>query len=279
MMATTAAGDRLLSDVLATLAETRDPRLHQVLEALVRHLHAFVDEVGLTTEEWLAGIQFLTGVGQACTDTRQEFILLSDTLGVSSRVEMINYAGAADSTENTVLGPFYVPGSPARANGDSIVEGNDPGRRLYVSGVVRSLDGRPIAGATVDVWQTATKGLYAVQDASQSPTNLRGVFTTDADGRYAFVTVRPVDYSVPHDGPVGRLLEAAGRHPMRAAHVHLIVAAPGHHGVTTHIFDSESPYLSSDAVFGVRDSLVRVFQARPDGALSAEFDVTLTPRT
>ena len=270
--------ERLLADVLATFADTPDPRLRQIVEALVRHLHAFVDEVGLTREEWLAGVNYVTAVGQMCTGERQETIMLSDTLGVSSLVEMINHPGVAGSTENTVLGPFYVPGSPPRANGDSIIEGEDPGTRLHVSGVVRSIDGTPIAGATIDVWQTATKGLYAVQDASQPPTNLRGLFTTGADGRYEFVTVRPVDYSIPDDGPVGRMLGATGRHPMRAAHIHLIVSAPGYHAVTTHIFDSESAYLDSDAVFGVRDSLIVKFTPRGDGSLAAGFDVTLTPK-
>jgi catechol 1,2-dioxygenase len=276
-MVSTASEERLVDEVLNTFENTPDERLHEVVRAVIRHLHELVREVGLTQEEWLTAVRFLTDVGKAATDTRQEFILLSDVLGVSSLVEMLNYRGAAGSTENTVLGPFYVPGSPRRRNGDSIIETDYPGQRLVVSGLVRSMDGTPIEGATVDVWEGASNGLYFQQDADQTPTNLRGVFTTDAQGRYEFVTLRPVPYPVPTDGPVGRLLQATGRHPMRAAHIHLIVSAPDHYPVTTHIFDSESLYLDSDAVFGVRDSLIVKFEALPDGRAAATFDVTLTP--
>jgi catechol 1,2-dioxygenase len=190
---------------------------------------------------------------------------------------MIDYKGLSGSTENTVLGPFYRSGSPHRQNGDSIIVSPDNGPRLHVSGVVRSLDGKPIPGATVDVWQTASNALYPQQDPSQDPNNLRGIFTTDANGRYEFLTVRPVDYPVPTDGPVGAFLTASGRHPMRAAHTHFIVGAPGYYYVTTHLFDSKSKYLDSDAVFGVRDSLIVDFAENPDGTLSTTFDVTLTP--
>ena len=277
-MVRSAPQEKLLSDVLATFANTPDKRLREIINALLRHMHEFVSEVGLTQEEWITAIKFLTEVGKASTDTRQEFILLSDILGVSSLVEMLNYRGLSGSTENTVMGPFYIPGSPRREVGDSIIETEDDGTRLLVSGVVRSLKGQPIEGATVDVWQTASSGFYPVQEPKQSPTNLRGLFTTGTDGRYEFKTVRPVDYPVPTDGPVGALFTATARHPMRAAHIHLIVGAQGHYPVTTHIFDSESKYLDSDAVFGVRDSLIVQFQPVDDGSLRADFDVTLTPR-
>jgi protocatechuate 3,4-dioxygenase beta subunit len=277
-MVRSAPQEKLLSDVLATFANTPDKRLREIINALLRHMHEFVSEVGLTQEEWIRAIKFLTEVGKASTATRQEFILLSDILGVSSLVEMLNYRGLSGSTENTVMGPFYIPGSPRREVGDSIIETEDDGTRLLVSGVVRSLKGQPIEGATVDVWQTASSGFYPVQDPKQSPTNLRGLFTTRTDGRYEFKTVRPVDYPVPTDGPVGALFTATARHPMRAAHIHLIVGAQGHYPVTTHIFDSESKYLDSDAVFGVRDSLIVQFQPVDDGSLRADFDVTLTPR-
>jgi protocatechuate 3,4-dioxygenase beta subunit len=267
----------LLENVLHAHANTPNPRLHQIVEALIRHLHAFASEVELTQEEWMTGIQFLTAVGKASDDARQEMILLSDVLGLSSLVEMMNYRGIQGSTENTVLGPFYVPGSPRRNNGDSIIENEDGGPHLHVSGTVTSIDGRPIAGATVDVWQGASNGLYPAQDQSQDRNNLRGVFTTDEQGRYAFVTLRPVVYPVPVDGPVGKLLDAAGRHPMRAAHTHVKVSAPGYYAVTTHLFDRESPYLDSDAVFGVRDSLILDFKKRPDGELETTFDIALTP--
>ncbi|HEY4685677.1 MAG TPA: dioxygenase [Dehalococcoidia bacterium] len=276
-MAQSAVEERLLSDVLAAFANTPNQRLRELTSALIRHLHDFASEVKLTEEEWMTAIQFLTATGQTCTESRQEFILLSDILGVSSLVDRMNYRGLAGSTENTLLGPFYQLGSPKRANGDSLIETADAGVRLQVSGVVRSVDGRPLAGATLDVWQTASNGLYAQQDASQDPNNLRGVFTTGADGRYEFVTVRPVDYPVPVDGPVGKLLDAAGRQPVRPAHIHIIVSAPGHYTLTTHFFDSESPRLDSDPVFGVRESLVRKFEKRPDGTLATTFDVTLTP--
>lgn len=276
-MSRSAADGQLLNEVLAAFANTPDQRLRELLFGLIRHLHAFVSEVQLTEEEWMEAIKFLTAVGQTCTESRQEFILLSDILGVSSLVDRMNYGGLAGSTENTLLGPFYQLGSPKRANGDSIIESPDSGQRLRVSGVVRSLDGSPIAGATVDVWQTASNGLYAQQDPNQHPDNLRGIFTTDAQGRYEFITVRPVDYPVPVDGPVGKLLGAAGRQPVRPAHVHLIVSAPGHHTLVTHFFDSESPRLTSDPVFGVRESLVKKFEPQPDGTLAVTFDVVLTP--
>lgn len=277
-MATTTTEDKLLEQVLATFQDAPNPRLREITEAAIRHMHAFVKEVNLTQEEWAAGIEFLTAVGKMCTDTRQEFILLSDVTGTSSLVEMINFEGAAGSTENTVLGPFYQQGSPKRKNGDSIIETEDKGQRLHVSGTVRSLDGTPIPGASVDVWQTASNSLYPQQDPSQDPNNLRGIFTTDENGHYDFWTVRPVDYPVPTDGPVGAFLTAAGRHPMRAAHTHFIVGAPGYHAVTTHLFDSKSQYLGSDAVFGVRESLILDFQEQPDGTLSTVFDITLTPK-
>jgi catechol 1,2-dioxygenase len=276
-MATTTAEDRLLEQVLATFQNTSNPRLREVTEAAIRHMHAFVREVNLTQEEWMTAIQFLTAVGQKCDDVRQEFILLSDVTGTSSLVEMINYEGAAGSTEATVLGPFYQSGSPRRKNGDSIIETDQGGPRFHVSGTVRTLDGTPIAGAEVDVWQTSSNALYPQQDPSQDPNNLRGLFITDENGRYEFTSVRPVDYPVPTDGPVGAFLTASGRHPMRAAHTHFIVRASGHYPVTTHLFDSESQYLDSDAVFGVRDSLILNFE--PDGnGLKATFDITLTPK-
>ena len=276
-MATTTAEDRLLEQVLATFQNASNPRLREITEAAIRHMHAFVREVNLTEQEWMMAIEFLTATGKKCDPDRQEFILLSDVTGTSSLVEMIDYKGLSGSTENTVLGPFYRSGSPHRQNGDSIIVSEDHGPRLHVSGVVRSLDGSPIPGATVDVWQTASNALYPQQDPSQDPNNLRGIFTTDANGRYEFLTVRPVDYPVPTDGPVGAFLTASGRHPMRAAHTHFIVGAPGYYYVTTHLFDSKSNYLDSDAVFGVRDSLIVDFVENPDGTLSTTFDVTLTP--
>ena len=245
-----------LDEVLASFDPAANPRLVEITRAAVRHIHAFAEEVALTREEWFAGIRFLTDVGQKCDAVRQEFILFSDTLGLSMLVEMINQAGADGTTEPTVFGPFHVDGAPRRANGDSIILDDHGGQPLVVEGRVLDLAGEVVPGASVDVWQTAPNGLYDVQDPSQTPMNLRGIFTTDADGRFRFETVRPVDYTIPDDGPVGGWLRATGRHPWRPAHIHLLVEADGFKPITTHVFDSESNHLDSDAVFGVRQSLV-----------------------
>jgi protocatechuate 3,4-dioxygenase beta subunit len=271
-----ASADQLMADVERSFSASPDRRLQEVMTAAVRHLHAFVAEVGPSRDEWRMGIDFLTAVGHLCTETRQEFILLSDVLGVSSLVEVLDFGGAEGATENTVLGPFYVPGSPLRRYGDSILEGPDGGQRLVVRGRVTGPAGRPLAGATVDVWQNASNRLYAVQDPDQHPHNLRGRFLTGEDGSFEFRAIRPVPYPIPDDGPVGRLLKATGRHPWRAAHVHLLVSAPGHRTLTTHVFDAESDYLDSDAVFGVRDSLIVRFTTDAEtGEALARFDVAL----
>jgi hydroxyquinol 1,2-dioxygenase len=246
----------LLSDVIERMAATPDPRLLEIMTALVTHLHAFATEVRLTEAEWAAGIGFLTEIGQICDDQRQEFILASDTLGLSMLVDMLAHDASSGATESTVLGPFYVPGSPERPNGASTAE-RPSGAPALVTGRVLDTDGNPIAGARVDVWQNGADMLYTAQDPDAPPGNLRGVFTTDADGAFTFVGVRPRDYPVPDDGPVGRMLAAIGRHPWRAAHLHLIVTADGYRPVTTHLFDDESQYLDSDAVFGVKPSLIK----------------------
>lgn len=240
--------------VVASFGNAPD-RLREVLGAAVRHLHGFVSEVGLTRDEWGDGIAFLTAVGQMCTDARQEFILLSDTLGVSMLVELLNQAAPEGCTEPTVLGPFHVDGAPARSAGESIATRPTAGEPLTLSGQVRSLDGTPLAGATLDIWQVQPDGRYDVQDPAGG-LNLRGVFTTDRDGRYCAGCFRPVDYRVPDDGPVGRLLDAAARDAWRPAHIHVIARAAGHKPLTTHVFDSASPWLGRDVVFGVRPSLV-----------------------
>jgi protocatechuate 3,4-dioxygenase beta subunit len=281
------AEKELLDEVISRYASSPNPRLKQVIEAAIRHLHAFVAEVNLQRDEWMAGIQFLTATGQKCDDVRQEFILLSDTLGLSMLVDLVNHAAGSSATESTVLGPFYVPDSPWRANGDAITAdlGTQP---LLVSGHVLDTTGKALSGAIVDVWQNATNRLYAVQDDLQSPENLRGRFRTEADGAFRFRTVRPVDYPIPDDGPVGRMLRATGRHPWRPAHVHLMVSAEGCTTVTTHLFDSASRYLDSDVVFGVKQSLVRTFtlhdpaaETPPPGVdvpwYTADIDIVLQP--
>jgi catechol 1,2-dioxygenase len=232
--------------------------------------------VGLQRDEWFAGIQFLTATGQKCDDTRQEFILLSDTLGVSTLVEMVTHGGVEGSTENTVLGPFYVPGSPQRARGESMLVDPDEGDRVVIRGRVTDIDGTPIAGATLDCWQNATAGFYAVQQPDgQSAENLRGIYTTDEDGTYEIRTVRPVPYPIPSDGPAGDLLKAHGRGWMRPGHTHMWVRADGFKDLITHVFDVESAYLREDAVFGVRDSLIREFTPDDEGELATTFDIVL----
>jgi len=259
--------------VVGRFDATTDSRLRELMQSLVRHLHAFAIETRLTEEEWLAGIEFLTATGRACTSTRQEFILLSDTLGLSMVVDAVNHDGPSSATESTVRGPFYVPDSPERPMGSSIADQSGSGDPVLVSGTVRDTSGQVIQGAIVDVWQNASSGAYAVQDPTQPAENLRGRFRTGPDGRFSFWAVRPTDYAIPEDGPVGAMLRAANRHPWRAAHLHLIVSAPDHVAVTTHFFDGESRRLDSDTVFGVKPSLICHFvphhpseAGSPDGA-------------
>jgi catechol 1,2-dioxygenase len=261
-----------LAQVQASVEGAGDARLVEIVQAAVRHLHAFVTEVGLTRDEWFAGVDFLTRVGQMCDERRQEVILLSDVLGVSMLVEMTDRAATPGTTEPTVFGPFHVEGAPPRPLGSTIVDRDVGGEPLTVHGTVRDAAGAPVAGACLDVWQTAPNGLYDVQDDGQPAMNLRGVFTTGDDGRYAFDTVRPAAYPIPSDGPVGELLRATGRHNWRPGHIHFLITAPGHEPLITHVFDRASDYLDSDAVFGVRPSLILDM----DGG-EARFDPVLAP--
>jgi hydroxyquinol 1,2-dioxygenase len=255
--------------VLARLAAAPSPRVRAVSEALVRHLHAFVREVRPTQAEWVEGIEFLTRTGQTCTDTRQEFILLSDTLGVSMLVDAINHPLPGGATETTVLGPFYVAGPPEHALGDDI-SGGKPGEPLLVEGTVRRHDGAPLAGAWVDTWHSDAEGFYDVQLGDDGPAlNMRARFRTDAEGRFWFRTVVPSPYPVPHDGPVGAMLEAQGRHPYRPAHVHFMIGAPGCETLVTHVFLAGDRYLDSDVVFGVKDSLIRALERQAPGTTPA----------
>lgn len=269
-----AQADVLLQQVLASFADTPDARLREITNALVRHLHAFAREVGLTSEERRAGIEFLTAVGQMCTSQRQEFELLSDTLGLSSLVETNTTGDGA--TLQTLTGPFYSAGAPLRQFGESFNEYPLPDDvPVVVRGVVSGLDGNPIASATLDVWQNASNRKYAVQDPSQPPNNLRGKWVTGPDGRYEFRTIKPVSYAIPDDGPVGDMLKAAGRHPWRAAHIHFLITAPGWRGLTTELFDADSDYLDDDAVFGVAEPLVLRFQKDTQDELAATMDFRL----
>jgi protocatechuate 3,4-dioxygenase beta subunit len=252
-------GDDITAEVLRRVEATDDPRLRQIMLSLIRHLHAFVKDVELTESEWFQGIQFLTEAGHTCTDKRQEFILLSDTLGVSMVVDLINHRKPAGATESTILGPFHRHGAPELPAGGNIAPLDQSGMPTCVSGRVLDLDGGPIAGALLDVWQTDSGGLYDSQHAETDELHMRGQFRTDRDGRYLLWTSRPLHYQIPSDGPVGRMLRATNRHPWRPAHIHFVVSAEGYESVTTHIFDSIDEYLDSDTVFAVKDSLICTF--------------------
>jgi protocatechuate 3,4-dioxygenase beta subunit len=270
------APDELLADVLGRLNEAPNPRLKQVTAAAVRHLHAFAREVGLQRDEWMTGIQFLTATGKICDDVRQEFILLSDSLGLSSLVEMITHDAADGTTDNTVLGPFYVPSSPERSHGASMLEDPDDGQRVVIRGRVTDTDGTPLGNVKLDVWQNATNGFYACQQPGiQHTDNLRAVYRTTQSGEYEIRTVRPVPYPIPDDGPAGQLLKANGRNWFRPGHVHFWVSHPGFKELITHVFDEASDYLQTDAVFGVRPSLIRAFRPDASGELAATFDIVL----
>ena len=254
--------------VLERYAHTPDPRLRTVLQSLIRHLHAFVRDVRLSEAEWLVGIQFLTATGHMCDDKRQEMILLSDNLGVSALTNMVSANVPEGATESTVLGPFYVPGSPARCWGESILLRDGDELPLFIHGHVRDQYGVPIPHAKIEVWQTDANGMYDIQDALQPEDNLRGSYTADDHGAFLIRSIRPTSYPIPTDGPVGVLLKATDRHPFRPAHVHAIVSASDYSTLTTHLFDSEDQYLDSDVVFAVKGSLIRHFERNdsPDDA-------------
>jgi hydroxyquinol 1,2-dioxygenase len=250
--------------VLERLSDCPDPRLREVLSALVRHLHDFAREVKLTEAEWMAGIEYLTATGQKCDDKRQEFILLSDTLGLSMLTVALNHSKSPQATEATVFGPFHVPGAPALPLGADI-SGGAKGEPLFVQARVCGRDGEAVADAVVDVWQADAEGLYDVQRAGLDHPQARAVLRTDAQGRLWFRAVTPVAYPIPTDGPVGVMLRATGRHPWRPAHVHFMISAPGYQTLITHVFRDGDPYLDSDAVFGVRSSLIGDYVRHPGG--------------
>ena len=281
--------DDITAEVLRRFDGTEDPRLKQIMQSLVRHMHAFLKDVQLTEAEWWKGIEFLTKTGHMCDDRRQEFILFSDTMGISMVTDLISNRKPAGATESTVFGPFHREGAPHKEYGDSIIGPDRHGMITYMSGRVLDLEGKPIVGAELDVWQAAADGLYDVQDSSLAEMNMRGKFTTDSEGRYLVKTTRPVAYQIPSDGPVGQMLRATNRHPWRPAHVHFVVSAPGFEKVTTHVFDSIDKYLDGDAVFGVKDSLIATFTEHTNkdeaaakfGAeapfCTCEFDFVLAP--
>jgi catechol 1,2-dioxygenase len=256
---------QITAEVVDRFAATPDPRLREIMQALVRHLHGFVGEVKLQEEEWGEAIQFLTATGQICDDKRQEFILLSDVLGVTMVTDLVTQNKPPGTTESTVLGPFYRAGAPKRAAGDNMSP-EDPGTPLIFTGRVLNLQGNPIAGADLDTFQAGSTGFYDSQLPELDEMRWRGVYTTDAEGRYLIRTVRPLYYQVPTDGPVGKILRSTSRHSWRPAHIHFVITAPGCQKLTTHLFDSVDPYLRSDTVFAVKDSLICTFaeHSKPD---------------
>ncbi|GAB5445282.1 dioxygenase family protein [Gymnodinialimonas sp.] len=259
-----------LTDLLLGLSgPDTDPRLQEVLTSLVKHLHAFTKEVGLTHAEWRKGLELLTRAGEITDDERNEFVLFSDVLGLSSLVDMINSPDAC--TSSSVLGPFHILGAPALPVGGDMI-GDNEGPQVVVEGRVMDQSGAPIEGAQIELWQTADNGLYSNQDDAQSEYNLRISMTTGADGRYALSTIRPAPYLVPTDGPVGDLLNATGRHAWRPSHLHFIVQAEGFRSLVTEVFPSDDPYLDADAVFGVRSDLVMEYKPGDRAALADDFE-------
>jgi catechol 1,2-dioxygenase len=278
----------ITATVVASFDDCPDPRLRELMQSLVRHLHGFATETGFSEEEWQAMIRTLTESGEITDENRQEFILWSDSLGLSMLIDALAHQLPAGATESTVLGPFYVPGSPAREFGENLAEEGGAGTPAWIHGRVLDIEGAPIAGAELDVWQNGGDRLYAVQRPEAPRDHLRGRYLTREDGTYAFLAVRPVAYPIPDDGPVGRMLAATGRHPWRPAHIHMIIRAPGFRTVTTHLFDAESEYVDSDTVFAVKPSLLRRFTSHaadepdpPPGVVgewvSLENDLVLVP--
>jgi hydroxyquinol 1,2-dioxygenase len=256
--------NNITAAVVERFAGTPDPRLKQIMLSLVRHLHSFARDVRLSNSEWSQAIDFLTRTGHMCTDRRQEFILLSDTLGLSMLVDAIEHPRNTGVTDSTVLGPFYVTNAPQLPSGSDI-SGGIHGEPLYVEGLVRSSDGQAIANAVVDTWHSDDDGFYDIQRPQLSEPTLRGRFYSDANGHFNFWSIVPRFYPIPDDGPVGDMLKATARHPFRPAHVHFMITAPGHERLTTHVFAADSPYLDSDAVFGVKNELICEFTREPPG--------------
>lgn len=255
----TVSKETLTQSFLDYIGDSTDERLKFILDRLAHHLHDFVRETNLTHDEWRKGLELIGKAGEITTPERNEFVLFSDVLGLSSLVDMVN--SPQDGTPSSVLGPFHILGAPDLAVGGDLI-GDNQGQQVVVGGRILTPQGAPIEGAKLEIWQTADNGLYSNQDAAQSDYNLRAAMTTGSDGRYLFSTVRPAPYTVPDDGPVGELLHATGRHPWRPSHLHFIVVAEGFKTLVTEVFPSDDPYLDEDAVFGVREKLVMAYQER-----------------
>ncbi len=263
--------------VIARLAQTPDARLKELMTSLVQHLHAFARETRLTEPEWQMGIEFLTAVGHKCSPTRQEFVLLSDVLGLSTLMVAMNHDKPVGCTESTVLGPFYVADAPRLPDGADLARGA-PGQPCLVRGRVCALDGAAVAGAEVEFWQSDAEGRYDAQYEDLDEHRARGVLSSGSDGRFELRTVLALPYPVPVDGPVGQLLGAIGGHPWRPAHMHFKISAPGYEPLTTHVYRQDDPYLDSDAVYGVRQSLIAPWVDDGQGLHRIEFDFVLQRR-
>jgi hydroxyquinol 1,2-dioxygenase len=266
--------DNITQAVIARHLNAPDVRFREVMTGLIQHLHAFAREVGLTEAEWLAGIQFLTAVGHITDEKRQEFILLSDTLGLSMLVTALNQKKPPGCTESTVFGPFYVEGAPQYNLGEDLSNGA-PGTPCLVRGHIRDLEGRAIAGAKIEIWQADADGHYDVQYDGLDVRRARGILKSGPDGGFNFKSIVAEAYPIPHDGPVGQMLEKLGRHPWRPAHLHFMIAAPGFQTLITHVFRNGDQYLDSDAVFGVRQSLIAEWSEQPDGTYLLDFNFVL----
>ncbi len=263
--------DNITEAFLGYFGPDTDPRLSFLMERLAAHLHDFVRETRLTHDEWRTALEFLVDAGNITTKERNEFVLLSDILGLSSLVDMIH--SPENGTSSSVLGPFHIAGAPPLPVGGDLKKDFD-GEVVLVEGTVRTPEGAPIERAEVDIWQTAPNGMYSSQDPDQDTYSFHALITTGADGRYAFTTVRPVSYTVPTDGPTGRLLDATGRHAWRPSHLHFIVSAKGYRTLVTEVFPDDDPYLDEDAVFGVREDLVMRYQPQPAGTFPNGFELS-----
>lgn len=259
--------ENITATFLSYFGEETDPRLREIMESLANHLHSFAKETRLTHEEWQKGLDILRNAGNITTPERDEFVLMSDVLGLSSLVDMIN--SSEGGTNSSVLGPFHISNPPEIEMGADL-RGDYEGELILVHGRVLDLQGNPIEGATLDLWQTAPNGLYSSQDPEQDTYSFHGLLTTGADGAYYFTTVRPVSYTVPTDGPVGEILNATGRHPWRPSHLHYIVKAPGYRTLVTEVFPDDDPYLDQDTVFGVRDDLVMTYKKQAADTFPSE---------
>ena len=279
--------ETITDQAVARWNTTHDPRLRELITKLIPHVHAWAKEVKLTHEEWLNGLNFLARVGQWTTDARGENILLSDVVGLSMLTVMLNDRLPGGATPHTVLGPFYVEGSPEHGQGGNMAEGVE-GEPCFISGQVRNLKGEPVAGATLDMWQADEAGIYEVQLQEKSGPYLRGIYHSGPDGRYLVKTIAPLGYSIPMDGPVGELIRMTDISHFRPAHIHFILSAPGYQKIITHLFKRGTEYLENDVVYGVKSELITDFTRHEPGVApngekvdtpfwTIEYDFVLAP--